>query len=315
MALTRGSGGSSPSSSGPSGGGSPGSGVRQTDSGGGTPITDGILGGGVGGVLGGRRPEPEPEDQGPMAWTPERRTFGSFIGEDTQLPGGMLRPDQQETTGGATPAQELIGMWYDDEEREQILNYMRERGIDVTNLDDAERIWRESVERSVEAYGSGHEKSPWDIMDLYAPSITEEQDGGAGAQGPEPVKGMRFQQTRTNRSIDELDSGEVKQTITKSLREMIGRAPTEEEIEDFSSRANALAAENPSVQETTTTQEWDEDLERYVETERETETSGGVSGSMLAGEAQEQAMESDEYGAYQASTTYYNALMDLLAGA
>jgi len=101
-----------------------------------------------------------------------------------------------------------------------------------------------------------------------------------------------------------LPSGEaVAQQAAKSL---LGRDPTQAEITKLLGSLNQYERNNPRV---TTTESIQQPGGGGSQTST---TTGGVSADARAMIAQDQAKQGPEYGAYQAATTYYQAMMQVL---
>lgn len=254
--------------------------------------------------------EEEEVDNTPKVWMPQKKksvrpkTSGDFLNRGSA--------PIQSVTGGETNANDVFNWLYDDKQRAKIEDYLGKRGYDWTGFSELAEIWRSAVAEASEAYTTSEgkvKKTPWDILDLNSPTEeAEKKDPWEDA-----VKGAQFTMSQTNTSIDELDPAAVTMTLKQTLRDLIGREPTTEEIEDFASRAAGIAHENPSITKTETTQKWDPDLQQYIEVESTSETSGGVTGEMIATEAEEDAKQNEEYALYQGSTNVYNAIQSALA--
>lgn len=184
-----------------------------------------------------------------------------------------------------------------------VIERMREAGLDVNNFDDMNKVWADLVDRAAKTYtfsGGQRKLSPWDMLDLYKSEGAAEGLGGVGGI---PFTGTK---TQVHRSVNELTEGQVWSVMRSTLQQLLGRDPKDQELRDFTYKANGLAARNPSVTRTIT---------RYEDGEvvgSSSRSSGGFTADDAAQAAYEQAQNDPEYAEYQAATTYFNAVMSAL---
>lgn len=280
----------------------------------------------------------------PMVWLPGKKKTGKakrapsgplFMknpqGEAPSLP--FYGREKDTTIPGDKSADDVYNWIYDDKKRSQIISFLQDKGYEPKSMDDVEKIWKEAVGRASDSYmtsGGKKKMSPWDILDLYSPAGGKDGLPGKGGSGdnsvdPFPWRGNSFTETSTTEHIQEMGPEQARGILTNALTDALGRAPTQEEIEDFASRANAIVSANPQRSETTSTYEWDDDasLDNEGQTQggyrqtgsstREVGPSAEEVAAMVQNEAMDDSMENPEYGAYQASTTYYNALLQAIA--
>jgi hypothetical protein len=92
---------------------------------------------------------------------------------------------------------------------------------------------------------------------------------------------------------------------TKQMfQSLMGRGPDENELNRYASMMTAYAQKHPKVTKTVTD----------ANGNQTTTSSGGVSDAALGDVMSNQARQDPEYGAYQAATTYWNALQGALGG-
>ena len=155
--------------------------------------------------------------------------------------------------------------------------------------------WADYVQQSANYFAGGTEATPWDIL---AKDV-------ASKSGPlASLAGTKTQTTSDTTLTNRLDSDAIFKSAAQSL---LGRAPTSNESAQFQQLLNAQEAANPTQASITTTT----DAEGNASSSQRT-TTGGVSSAAAALLAQQQANKSPEAGAYQASTTYMNALLGLV---
>ena len=118
---------------------------------------------------------------------------------------------------------------------------------------------------------------------------------------PEPFTGSR---SRTDVSTQITDPTTAQAVVTNALSQLLGRAPTAGEIAQFQATLRAKEAASPVTTHTTTS------YKAGIETGSTSTQTGGLTSEGAALLAQQQAMGSKDYGAYQAATTYFNALLN-----
>jgi hypothetical protein len=183
-------------------------------------------------------------------------------------------------------------------------------------------LWKKLVKEAAN-YGASNKKvTPFDIMASYV-----DASGGANAWTSAGVWQINTQTgqrkyvgpgtylgdgkaSQTDTRVDLTDPDTARSVATSLFQNMMGRDPGAGELSSF---ANALhtAEANAPVVSTTTTQY---DMETGQPLGSDTTQTGGVTaeGKQYIGE--QQLKKSKEYGAYQAATTYQNALDALVFG-
>lgn len=181
-------------------------------------------------------------------------------------------------------------MW-DDATRQKFRAEVALTGIDVARASDQDmaKIWGSYAAQSAAYWmnGAGKPLTPWDIISMDRK--TRE------AQGPRTS-------TSTNMNLSSL--GDAKYIAQQAARSLLGRDPTQTEVNTLLNSLNAAERANPTVSTTVTQAAGDSS----------TTTGGGVTDAERAMAAQEQLKSSREYGAYQAATTYYNDMISVIRG-
>lgn len=183
----------------------------------------------------------------------------------------------------------------------------------VTDYHTFYKLWQRLVNRAAQAFSTtdpntGHitPMTPFEVLAL------DKQAGAQpnGTQTPLDVTGTGFTGQRVvdkTKTVSDISEGALWTNLNNSMTQLLGRAPTTQELRDFAYRVNQLAAANPEVQKTIGT---------YVNgklTGANTVDQQGFnpSTSIMKEGVQEQAnlyaKEQPDYGAYQAASTYYNA--------
>lgn len=184
------------------------------------------------------------------------------------------------------------------------------------------KLWKKLV-AAASLYGAAGKKvSPMDLLASYVKA-----SGGGNAwtnagvwqintvtgerkyAGPGTYLGNgKAQQVDTR--VDLTDPDTAKAVATKLFQDLMGRDPGAGELTNFATALHTAEQSNP-VTQTTTTQY---DMTTGQPVNSSTQSSGGVTaeGQQYIGE--QQIKKSKEYGAYQAATTYQNALDSLVFG-
>lgn len=173
--------------------------------------------------------------------------------------------------------------------REQVARQMIEAGLlDPTQINDLGAIqsaWNKVVGQSAAFYNAGNPRTPEEVI-----ALINIQKNHAAA----------FPRTVTSDSTHAQDFGTDGPTqIRTALMQTLGRAPTASEMTTYQAGLNAAAQANPVQSHSTTTQD------ANGNSVTNTTNSGGIDPTEVLGQM---AVTDPDYGAYQASTTYMNAL-------
>lgn len=191
---------------------------------------------------------------------------------------------------------ELMSWLADEKTFNEIKKRMTESGIAVQNYDDVAKLWSSVIDQAAATYTStGKKVTPWALLSLRGKSM---------------VNGRPAPKTTTSTSVEEMDPAQAKVMIKNSLSQLLGRDPRKEEIEDFISKAQTIAKQNPQITKTTTQYDISGDP-----VSQSSVSSGGqdvvTAKAQLA--AEEQAKQSEDYAAYQGAGVYMPWLMDALS--
>jgi hypothetical protein len=145
-------------------------------------------------------------------------------------------------------------------------------------------VWEQAVNEAANWYAAGKKDvTPESILPLLA-------TGAKQAAGPQ-----------TSVATTKPSQGDARAIIQNIFQQGVGRDPSKAEIAKFAKMIDSYAAKHPSV--STTTQTGDGSTTDTQQAAQQTDYSYVVG---------DQVKATPEYGAYQAATTYYNALQDLL---
>lgn len=224
--------------------------------------------------------------------------------DNVVLPDVGMPYDVGSLSGDWLTAEEMKNLYWNfkPEEAASLDNYIAKKGMDVSRMSsmDKWKVWLDIVESSAQYQQAGKNFGPWGVMFM-------EIWNGEKAKAGEASKARTITQTST--SVDLSTREGAKSILWQASQTLLGRAPTEDETDRFYSSVTTLERANPVVTRTTRTT----DDEGIVVSE-ESERSGGVDQGARSMIAQEEAMANPEYGAYQAATTYYDALMQAIKG-
>lgn len=205
-----------------------------------------------------------------------------------------------------------------------------EKAGDMLAVEDA---WGKVLAISANYYAKGRKRTPWDVLELekrnapgstvpkgysattgqMLPGWTTGADGNPvhAPYGLDPETGKpkgRFQSSSsTSSNVNDLTDGDAWAIMRNAATNALGRKASHEEIREFAYRANQIAAENPD--EVTTNQTVDAATGSSASA---TTRKSGFNQNDAERMAQEELEDTPEAGAYQAATTYYNAMLGAL---
>jgi len=215
--------------------------------------------------------------------------------------GGMTGDHEAQAPGGWTrrelPLTQAVGAFYQwsDEERAQWGKRMYGAGVikDPNDFDAMLQAWTYAVKQTASFNAAGKKNlTPWAFMDMLEKQGTFK--GGAGSATAEPKTTTN---TSTQYSIP--SKSDAQAAIRTLFKEQLGRDPEDGELDRYTSMMISKFKANPASTTTTTTTDPNGNS-------RSSSTS--KSGFNPAGYLEDQAQGDPEWGAYQAATTYMNAL-------
>lgn len=197
------------------------------------------------------------------------------------------------------PASQVTGQYYswDQATKDKFLTQASLAGYDTQNMKDAQlaALWGNYVAQAANYYGSGQAVTPWDIM------AKDRSQREAYMATPRTV-------TQTQKSFDLSTEGDARAIFYTAAQQLLGRDPTKAETRDFQKALNAMERANPTITKTTA-QYLGDTLQS-----QESVTEGGVKEGARQMEAMDIAKAKPEFGAFQAATTYMDALMGAIGG-
>lgn len=172
---------------------------------------------------------------------------------------------------------------------------------------DYSQAWIAYV-KQLASYNAANPNSMLTIGDLLDADIRRKEENDPNFA--EQLRTGKRTSTRTSTNLQMSSNLDARALADAAAAALLGRRATEEESAKALSAINALEKANPET--TTVTQE--EDIYTGDILSQQSTTTGGVTAEARQQIAKEQAMANPEYGAYQASTTYMGALMDMVYG-
>lgn len=151
--------------------------------------------------------------------------------------------------------------------------------------------WFDYVRQAAERNMAGNPTTPIDLLQSDITAV----NGGKGKAGKDI--------TRVVSQAVQTSKVDAQAIFYSAAQQLLGRAPTDSEVAQFQGQLNAQEKANPIVH-TYDIQYSDQGYPMMTEKA----TTGGVSDAAKQTLAMQQARQNPEYGAYQAATTYMNAL-------
>jgi len=249
----------------------------------------------------------------PIHLDPRSMGRGPGQGMGVALPGTMTYGD----------AQGLPGQWFANDPKfykqfmGKLILYKYPSASADMGIQEATSAWDDLLQTSImlNKTSKGKQWTPWDVLETY-----NNKPGSLGTRKVgdwlvdiatgEKVKyvGPRTK-TQKQTALDLSNPEQVQALATQTLTQMIGRAPTDKELAQFKATLNGYEREHPQV--TTTTQHLNDQGEV---TNSDVVQTGGVDDAARATVLGEGIQKTKEYGKYQAGTTYFNALMQMIGG-
>jgi len=225
----------------------------------------------------------------PMVYWGSAGTGGFFSSKD------VLNPRTYKVSEITKTQDDAIAQFYtwSDEERAAWGQRLYKLGI-IKTPDDYSGMfnaWQQAVQEAANFYTFGGRKvTPWDVVDLFST-----------AHGSTPTT-----TTRKSKSFQIPNPGDAHAAVKSIFQSALGRDPTDGELARYSSMLVAKSKANPQITNTTSTTDTSGNVSQT------STTSGGFNPSDVLNSAIE---NTNEYGAYQAATTYMNALLAKIGGA
>lgn len=164
---------------------------------------------------------------------------------------------------------------------------------DESNFDKVSQAYQRVLEMTALMNKAGRYVTPQDVMNQYLGTTSQ------------PTRPSSY--SETTKSFDFTNPKSARALLKQSLQDRIGRDPTAAEQQSFMAALHQAERENPTVR--TTKYKLDPATQQYQTTD--TATEGGLDPQAYLGDYAE-GHNQKEFGAYQAATTYFNALMQAI---
>lgn len=208
-------------------------------------------------------------------------------------------PGTKNGTANYSTPDEAKSKWYlmSEAERDSLAQRMQRAGLisDAHDYDAALKAWNYAVEEASGFTTAGRDMTPWGFLDLV------EASGSGNSRGAPKT------QTANSTRVNLPSKADAEAVVTQILHDALGRDPDKGELARYSSLLIGKAQANPEKTSTTTTYNAD-----GSSSNSSTVTSGGYSSAAMQQDVLDKAKADPEYGAYQAATTYMNAVMSAI---
>lgn len=222
--------------------------------------------------------------------------------DGTPRTGGIRVDVERPHEVRASEAAVQMYRWQGEAEYEQWGNLLVDLGIieehDSRSLDSLDKYWRLAVDSAATFATVGRRVTPWQAIRMIAgdeEAIRKRTGGGDGGGSGAP-------RTVRQRTFNLTSPQDAKGLINNVLTQHLGRRPTDEEYEAFTSTLNAAERANP----TTTIVNYDEDGNSTHT------TTGGLSASGASTLLEDEARALPDYAETQAAMFYANVLFGSL---
>lgn len=194
---------------------------------------------------------------------------------------------------------QVAGQYYnwDQKTRDKFLSQLNLAGYDTSQMRDGQiaQMWAAYAQQASSYFANGKKITPWDVLEM------DMKQREAYMNTPRSV-------TQTSTSYDMSTREDAQAIFLQAAQSLLGRDPTKSEISAFQKALNAYEKANPTVTTQTTSYLGD------TVTGQTSTTKGGVKEGARQLMAVEDVKKDPEYGAYQAATTYFDAMMDMIGG-
>jgi hypothetical protein len=219
--------------------------------------------------------------------------------DDSKLMGEMRFTGGTKFYDKSATLTQTAGQYFDwdDTTRNKFLSQLNLAGYDTNQLKDGQiaQLWATYAQQAASYYAQGRKMTPWDVLAM------DMQQREKYLNTPRSV-------TQTSTAFDMSTKEDAHAIFMQAAQSLLGRDPTKSEVSSFQSALNAYEKANPTVTTQTTNYLGD------TVTGQTSTTKGGVKGEARQLMAVEDVKADPEFGAYQAATTYFDAMMQMIGG-
>lgn len=229
----------------------------------------------------------DPRDP-PVWWRHDHSTPNLYSPSAAQY--GIQPSSSVERFEKISSSEASLMFYRDDSFSRQVIKKMLNLGlIKTSSFAEASQVWDDAVAMAGRFAAADRRITPFMALDFMG-------GAGGGARGPT---------SQTQRSYQIISRASANAYVRAMFKEQLGRNPTRAELKKWSGRLIAKSEADPTVTTSTTT--YSGQNASTVSRTRE-----GFSDAE-AEEYMRSTTEADpEFGAYQAATTYFNALMSAI---
>lgn len=194
--------------------------------------------------------------------------------------------------------------WSDSKRDEMYKKVGQAVGTDITSFSQFRSFWNTAIGIAQESWSAtdggknGKLLSVWDVFDLMKREGSKYGYANSGGIVPRTI-------TQRSTTVNKLSDGGVWALIKSAAQRSLGRNPTSDEVRAFAARANSIAVNNPTISTSTVTN----DASGNTSTKTTTKQGAGIDDFQ---QAADKRVDTAEAGAYQAATTYFNAMVSAL---
>jgi hypothetical protein len=182
-----------------------------------------------------------------------------------------------------------------------IVNRMEQAGWDVSSAAKVQQNWENVVGKAADAFDSGYQGlDPFVAIDLYSDrsGIKAAGEGGPSAQ------------IQTVSSIS--SKSEARGVLIESYKNLLGRDPSDKEVNAFTTALNSLEQSRPKTTTTVSSQAEQGVVSGGQEVPTAVSSSVTTGGFDKAQYAVDYAKSASDFAEYQAATTYMDALLSAI---
>lgn len=222
-----------------------------------------------------------------------------YLGQNDMLQGEMrftAGTGYYDKTGKLSDVSNQFYNW-DNKTKNKFLAQLNLAGYDTNSMKDSQvaQLWGNYAAQAAQYYSQGRKMTPWDIL------AKDREQREAYLNTPRSV-------TQSSTAYDMSTKEDAHGIFLQAAQSLLGRDPTKAEIASFQKALNSYEKANPTVTTQTTNYMGD------TVTGQTSTTKGGVKEGARQVMAMEDIKADPEYGAYQAATTYYDAMMEMIGG-
>lgn len=171
------------------------------------------------------------------------------------------------------------------------------------SYDQVQTFWNKAVEDAALKYSAGQLVTPEEMIALKLHVSSLATSGGRGGLG-----GAGGKRTDTSTSISIPSPQDAEALVKNIYQQAVGRDPNKQELARYTSLVVGIAKSSPSTSTSTTSTDASGNSKSSTSTTNRGVTSAGMQQAVM-----DKLQASPEYGAYQAATTYYNAMLQAIA--